>query len=137
MREVSRNARIASAALVFDPWAAIGRALLEVAAIVVMVFSVVEKLVRATHGTDAVGLTNRPVASPATEWATEIQSAATCLTGLPTAKWPATMPVATKRYRDCRTPSRRLLSIAFEPRCNSRHQLARYASRHQVDDSES
>ena len=89
---------------------------------------------RATHGTNAVGVTNRPVASPATDWATEIQSAATCLTGLPTAKWPATMPVATKRYRDCRTPCRRLLSIAFETRCNSRHQLARYASRHQVDD---
>ena len=64
----------------FDPWAAIGRALLEVAAIAAMVFSVVEKLLRATHGTDAVGVTSRPVASPANDWAAEIHSAATCLT---------------------------------------------------------
>ena len=42
---------------------------------------------RATHGTDAVGVTNRPVASPARDWSTEIQSAATCLP-LPTAKSP-------------------------------------------------
>ena len=64
----------------FDSWAVIGRALLEVAAIAAMVFSIVEKLMRATHGTDPVGVTSRPVASPASDWAAEIQSAATCLT---------------------------------------------------------
>lgn len=50
-----------------DPWAAIRRILPEVAAIVAVALSVVEKLMRATHGTDTVGVTNRPVASPASE----------------------------------------------------------------------
>ena len=38
------------------------------------------------------------------------------------------------RRFDLGTPCRRLHSVAFEPRCNSGHQLARYASRQKVED---
>ena len=70
-REVSRNAGIASAALVFEPWSAMARVLIEVSAIAETVVLIVEKLMRATHSIDAVAVTSRPVASPASDWAAD------------------------------------------------------------------